>query len=222
MLSRRGHGASATQRRRASSTRCRRDAPRSASCSTPDRRVDDPLTPPLEFARQIRDRFVGFDTVDAMPILEESADGRRRRTSGGSWPESLEISGDAQLAGMRAARPGAYEYEVKAAIEAVHYGRGAVSWAIPRSSAAGRMRPSSTTPTARGRCRPATCCWSTPRATTGLHDGRHHPHVSGQRHVLTRAEGYLPRSCWRAQQEGIEAAQAGCVPAGRAREAPSR
>jgi len=29
------------------------------------------------------------------------------------------------LAGMRAARPGAHEYEVKAAVEAVHYGRGA-------------------------------------------------------------------------------------------------
>src|SRR5262245_53396342 len=32
---------------------------------------------------------------------------------------------------MRAARPGAYEYEVQAAIEAVHRGRGAVSWAYP-------------------------------------------------------------------------------------------
>ena len=35
------------------------------------------------------------------------------------------------MAGMRAARPGAYEYEVKAAIEAVHRGRGAVSWSYP-------------------------------------------------------------------------------------------
>jgi Xaa-Pro aminopeptidase len=32
---------------------------------------------------------------------------------------------------MKAAHPGAYEYEVKAAIEAVHRGRGAVSWAYP-------------------------------------------------------------------------------------------
>src|SRR6202030_2566903 len=45
--------------------------------------------------------------------------------------KSLEISNEAQLAGMRAARPGAYEYEVKAAIEAVHRGRGAVSWSYP-------------------------------------------------------------------------------------------
>ena len=35
------------------------------------------------------------------------------------------------MAGMRAARPGAHEYEVKAAIEAVHRGRGAVSWSYP-------------------------------------------------------------------------------------------
>lgn len=45
--------------------------------------------------------------------------------------KSLEISGEAQMAGMRAARPGAHEYEVKAAIEAVHRGRGAVSWSYP-------------------------------------------------------------------------------------------
>jgi Xaa-Pro aminopeptidase len=32
---------------------------------------------------------------------------------------------------MRAARPGAHEYEVKASIEAVHRGRGAVSWSYP-------------------------------------------------------------------------------------------
>ena len=35
------------------------------------------------------------------------------------------------MAGMRAARPGAYEYEVQAAIEAVQSGRGAVSWSYP-------------------------------------------------------------------------------------------
>ena len=45
--------------------------------------------------------------------------------------KSLEISSDAQMAGMRAAHPGAYEYEVKAAIEAVHRARGAVSWSYP-------------------------------------------------------------------------------------------
>ena len=35
------------------------------------------------------------------------------------------------MAGMRTARAGVYEYEVKAAIESVHRARGAVSWAYP-------------------------------------------------------------------------------------------
>src|SRR5205814_955506 len=35
------------------------------------------------------------------------------------------------MAGVRAARPGAYEYEVKAGIEAVHRSRGAASWSYP-------------------------------------------------------------------------------------------
>src|SRR2546428_6792257 len=45
--------------------------------------------------------------------------------------KSLEISSEAQMAGMHAARPGAYEYEVTAAIEAVHRSRGASSWSYP-------------------------------------------------------------------------------------------
>jgi Xaa-Pro aminopeptidase len=90
----------------------------------PNRGVNDPLTPPLEFARQIRDRFVGFAITDATRIF---ADLRVVKTpyERKLLTKSFEISNDAQLAGMRAARPGAYEYQVKAAVEAVHYGRGA-------------------------------------------------------------------------------------------------
>src|SRR5205814_4474017 len=73
---------------------------------------------------------VGFDVTDALPILQnlrvvKTAYERQILV------KSLEISSDAQLAGMLAAHPGAYEYEVKAAIEAVHRGRGAVSWSYP-------------------------------------------------------------------------------------------
>jgi Xaa-Pro aminopeptidase len=90
----------------------------------PDRRVTDPLTPPLEFARQIRDRFVGFATTDVTKVL---SDLRLLKTpyERSILARSFEISNAAHLAGTRAARPGAYEYEVKAAVEAVHYGRGA-------------------------------------------------------------------------------------------------
>ena len=89
-----------------------------------DRGVNDPLTPPLEFARQIRDRFVGFTVADVGNIF---TDLRLLKTpyERKLLVKSFEISNDAQLAGMRMARPGMFEYEVKAAIEAVHRGRGA-------------------------------------------------------------------------------------------------
>jgi Xaa-Pro aminopeptidase len=97
---------------------------------TAGRSVKDPLTQPLEFARAIRDRFVGFQITDAMPIftdLRTVKTAYERKT----LIKSLEISSEAQMAGMRVAHPGAYEYEVKAAIEAVQRGRGAVSWSYP-------------------------------------------------------------------------------------------
>ena len=100
------------------------------------RSVDAPLTPSLEFARKIRDRFVGFQVSDATPILTslrlvKTPYERKVLTT------SLEISSDAQMAGMRAARADAYEYEVVAAIEAVHRSRGAVSWSYPTIAGSG-------------------------------------------------------------------------------------
>ncbi len=93
-------------------------------------RSTDPLTPTHEFARRLRDRFAGFQTIDATPIL---TDLRLVKTPYEQkvLRQAVDISADAHLAGMRAARPGVFEYQVKAAIEAVHRGRGAVSWAYP-------------------------------------------------------------------------------------------
>jgi Xaa-Pro aminopeptidase len=95
-----------------------------------DRGLDSPLSAPLEFSHKARDRFVGFQFVDVTSLFAEL---RLVKTpyERKVLVKSLEISSDAQKAGMRAARPGAFEYEVKAAIEAVHRGRGAVSWAYP-------------------------------------------------------------------------------------------
>jgi Xaa-Pro aminopeptidase len=96
----------------------------------PQRTLNEPLTPPMEFAKRIKERFAGFEIADATPALTslrmvKTAYERRVLV------RSLEISSEAQIAGMRAAHPGAYEYEVKAAIEAVHRARGAVSWSYP-------------------------------------------------------------------------------------------
>ena len=44
---------------------------------------------------------------------------------------SVEISSDAHLAGMKAARPGRFEYEVEAAIEQVYLANGAMSPGYP-------------------------------------------------------------------------------------------
>ena len=92
--------------------------------------VNDPPTPVQQLTRQLRERYVGFQTVDATRILVDS---RLVKTPYEQkvLAKATEISAEAQMAGMRAARPGAYEYEVKAAIEAVHRGRGAISWAYP-------------------------------------------------------------------------------------------
>jgi Xaa-Pro aminopeptidase len=89
-----------------------------------------PSTPATEFARRLREHFPGVQTVDATAIL---ADLRTIKTPYEQkvLVKGLEISSDAQMVGMRTARPGAYEYEVKAAIEGAYRGRGAVSWAYP-------------------------------------------------------------------------------------------
>jgi Xaa-Pro aminopeptidase len=96
----------------------------------PNRGLNEPLTRPLEFARQLRERYFGFTMADATPILTELRTVKTpyERTI---LAKDLEVSGEAQMAGMRAARPGAYEYEVKAAIEGSYRGRGAVSWSYP-------------------------------------------------------------------------------------------
>ena len=91
---------------------------------------DEPPTRTQTFLQKLRDRYVGYVPIDATPLLKtlrmvKTPYELRMLTT------ATDISADAQLAGMRAAVPGAYEYQVKAAIEAVHRGRGAASWAYP-------------------------------------------------------------------------------------------
>ena len=89
-----------------------------------------PPGPVTQFASRLRDRFFGFAVQDATPIL---ADLRQLKTpyEQDVLRKSVEISSDAHRAGMRAARPGRYEYEVEAAIEEVYLRNGAMSWGYP-------------------------------------------------------------------------------------------
>lgn len=90
----------------------------------------EPPTRPQALLQTLRDRYVGYVPVDVRPTLRTL---RMVKTpyEMKMLTTATDISGEAQMAGMRAATPGAYEYQVKAAIEAVHRGRGAVSWAYP-------------------------------------------------------------------------------------------
>ena len=92
--------------------------------------ANDPPSRPAEFARRVRDTFTSLKAIDATPILTSL---RMVKTPYEQkvLVKSLEISSEAQMAGMRTARPLAYEYEVKAAIEGYYRGRGAVSWSYP-------------------------------------------------------------------------------------------
>ncbi len=86
--------------------------------------------PAAQFAAKLRERFFGFNVVDATPIL---ADLRQIKTAYEQdvLRKSVAISSEAHRAGMRAAAPGKYEYEVEAAIEEVYLRSGAMSWGYP-------------------------------------------------------------------------------------------
>jgi Xaa-Pro aminopeptidase len=84
----------------------------------------------LELANRIRERFAGVSLRDATTLVHE-----QRQTKSAYEIEMLrrsaQISSEAHRAGMRAARPGAHEYTVTAAIEQVYRDRGAMGWGYP-------------------------------------------------------------------------------------------
>jgi Xaa-Pro aminopeptidase len=96
----------------------------------PQTTVSGPLPPVAQFAASLRDRFSGFAVRDAAPVLAEL---RQVKTpyEQDLLRKSVAISVEAHRAGMRAAAPGKYEYEVEAAIEEVYLRNGAMSWGYP-------------------------------------------------------------------------------------------
>jgi Xaa-Pro aminopeptidase len=96
----------------------------------PQRNLTDAPGPARQFAARMRDRFFGFQVKDATPILNEL---RQIKTpyEQDLIRKSALISSDAHKAGMRAAAPGKYEYEVEAAIEEAYLRNGAMSWGYP-------------------------------------------------------------------------------------------
>ena len=93
------------------------------------------------WANKFRDRFFGVSLVDARPVVDEQ---RQIKTAYEQkvLERSVLISSDAHKAGMKAAAPGKFEYEVEAAIEKVYLENGAMSWGYPSIVGSG---PNSTT-----------------------------------------------------------------------------
>jgi Xaa-Pro aminopeptidase len=96
----------------------------------PQRTLADAPGSARQFAARMRDRFFGFQVKDASPVLAEL---RQIKTPYEQQVlrKSAQISSDAHKAGMRAAAPGKFEYEVEAAIEEVYLRNGAMSWGYP-------------------------------------------------------------------------------------------
>jgi len=92
--------------------------------------LDGPIDETRAFGNRVVSRFDGISVRDAGPSLA-----RLRRVKSAferdQLTRSVAISVDAHLAGMRVARPGAYEYEVEAAIEHVFLSRGALGGSYP-------------------------------------------------------------------------------------------
>ena len=84
----------------------------------------------LALANRVRDRFAGISVWDATSLVHEL-----RQTKSAFEMDllrrSAEISSAAHRAGMRAARPGAHEYTVTAAIEETYRDQGAMGWGYP-------------------------------------------------------------------------------------------
>ncbi len=97
---------------------------------TPKASLSSPLGPVNEFAKRVQERYPGIAVQDASDIFRDL---RQVKTpyERKILEHSVEISNQAHLAGMRAARPGVYEYQVKAAIEQVYQTNGAYGWGYP-------------------------------------------------------------------------------------------
>jgi Xaa-Pro aminopeptidase len=96
----------------------------------------DPLGANHEFAKRIQERYPGVMIQDAFDILRDL---RQIKTAYERkiLERGVEISNQAHLAGMRAAVPGAFEFQVKAAIEQVYKASGAFGWGYPSIVASG-------------------------------------------------------------------------------------
>jgi len=92
--------------------------------------MNEPLTEEYVFANRARERLLGATIVNLAPMVHAL---RQVKTPYEQKVliESVDISSEAHLAGMRTARPERFEHEVESAIEGVYLARGAMSPGYP-------------------------------------------------------------------------------------------
>jgi Xaa-Pro aminopeptidase len=129
MLSKRGMGGNANEYQRFFQALSDSQA-RIALMLEPQNTISAATGPITQVATKLRDRFFGFSVMDATPIVYQL---RQNKTPHEQeiLRKSVAISSEAHRAGMKAAAPGKYEYEVEAAIEEVYLRSGAMSWGYP-------------------------------------------------------------------------------------------
>lgn len=98
--------------------------------------TDADAAPHLAWAREQQRRYPGLTVVSASDVLMAE---RQIKTpyEQGILKQSVAISADAHVEGMRATRPGRWEYEVESVIEAWFLRHGAMSWGYPSIVASG-------------------------------------------------------------------------------------
>ena len=103
--------------------------------------MNQPLSDEFAFANRARERVLGARIINLAPQLHGL---RQVKTPYEQrlLAESVDISSEAHIAGMRAARPERFEREVESAIEGVYLARGAMSPGYPSIVGSG---PNSTT-----------------------------------------------------------------------------
>jgi Xaa-Pro aminopeptidase len=93
-------------------------------------RLNAPLSDEYAFASRARERFIGVSVVNLAPAVHAL---RQVKTPYEQrlLRQSVDISAEAHIAGMKATRPERFEHEVEAAIEQVYLARGAMAPGYP-------------------------------------------------------------------------------------------
>ncbi|MFH1574773.1 MAG: aminopeptidase P family protein [Acidobacteriota bacterium] len=98
--------------------------------SGPEAGPEGPGTAAQRLAARAKDRVAGCAVHDAADLLRDLRV-LKTQFERQVLQRSVQIAAEAQKAGMKAARPGAFEFSVKAAIEYVYRARGAYGWSYP-------------------------------------------------------------------------------------------